>query len=403
MCDHVDVVCVSHYELIRKYECRACDEVMMCACDQEFGEEFLPHQLARGRRLETRLDVPVTLGFQVGVCRECRGLAPEPHPKAELYGRTSKVVRYYWREIFFETTRRFASWAQDADLDSSKARFERRGKYDEIEKQVIDEIKKVHRKAPKYDYAEPSSAEILDRHQVEIVDLRARYVQDENGTRRLVAPFGSFDSPESAALAYWQEHGLIATECESCPFHVLFGVFMWAVIQDPGDELVRLTGFGSRSAFEAHAPPERIMTFLPQDFGAPGYSSRRAEALAEHFALLDDDLSWLFEYWLEPSSELRQYLWAHRDEDVDRARLVLSVLDPNDIRTILRYLVGSYWKRYIGWPDLLVYDSEAFFLCEVKGSGDSLRLDQKRWVADNAEILHLPFRLLKIHRAHDSG
>lgn len=375
----------------------------MCSCDREFGEAFLPHQLARGRDLDTGLDVPVTVGFQDGICRECRSLAPEAHPKAELHGRSSKIVRYYWREIFFETTKRLAKWANEAGLDPSKAHVDHRDKHDEIEREVIEDLKKAHAIAPKYDYNEPSAAEILSLYNVDVLDLRAQYVRDESGNRRLINSSGTFDRPEALAAAHFRSHGFESIECESRPFHVLFAIFMWLVIQDPGDEFRQFVGFGSRTAFDAGEPGEQIMTFLPKDFGTPGYAQRRAQALDEHFALLQDDLTWLFDYWLEPSTNLRQYLWAHRDEDVKRARTILNVLSPQQIRRVLRYLVDSYWRRYVGWPDLLVYRSESFFFAEVKGTGDTLSLDQKRWIADNSRFLGFPFKLVKIHRAHQLG
>jgi hypothetical protein len=65
---------------------------------------------------------------------------------------------------------------------------------------------------------------------------------------------------------------------------------------------------------------------------------------------------------------------------------------------ILRYLVGDYWGLFTGWPDLLVHKDGAFFFAEVKASKDRLSKEQKRWIADNATELRLPFKLVKIHR-----
>ena len=65
---------------------------------------------------------------------------------------------------------------------------------------------------------------------------------------------------------------------------------------------------------------------------------------------------------------------------------------------ILRYLIRDYWGRYLGWPDLLVYKGTDWFLAEVKASGDKLSDDQKRWIQDNYQHLHLPFKLVKIHK-----
>jgi hypothetical protein len=64
----------------------------------------------------------------------------------------------------------------------------------------------------------------------------------------------------------------------------------------------------------------------------------------------------------------------------------------------LRYLVDSYWDRYLGWPDLFLSRSGEFEFAEVKSSGDKLNTNQKTWIANNHDILHFKFRLIKIHR-----
>jgi len=106
-CNHSNVECLNPYELIRKYRCNTCGAVMMCACDKEHGEKFFPHQLNFGHKLETQERIPVTHGFHVQICQECRGENPTSTPVSSTPGRTSKITRYYWREIAFETTRRF--------------------------------------------------------------------------------------------------------------------------------------------------------------------------------------------------------------------------------------------------------------------------------------------------------
>jgi hypothetical protein len=74
---------------------------MMCACDERHGMRFLPHQLHEGQEYGTKRRIPVTLGFQPSICRECRGLPPVPCPKASIHGHTSKIKRFYWRELHF--------------------------------------------------------------------------------------------------------------------------------------------------------------------------------------------------------------------------------------------------------------------------------------------------------------
>ncbi|MCK4820979.1 hypothetical protein KA005_34760, partial [bacterium] len=344
---------------------------MMCACEQEFAQQFLPHQLSSANELSTGRRIQVTLNFQKGICNTCRGISEEAHPKAALYGRTSKILRYYWREIHFETIRRFAEWAKTQKYkDWLKARLENKEKYGRIEKDVISEFKRLHAKSPKYVYHEESQDEIVAKYQVEKIKFDGVYIkQPERGIA--ILEDGKFFSAEKFAAYKFEQLGYRIIFAESVPFHALFGIFTWLLIQDHSDPNVRMVGFGDRFAFEQKTKGEQIWTFLPEDFGKSGYASRRAKAIDEHFTSLlnfenKDDLLWSFDYWIEPSADLRQYLWAHRDEDVAKAREIASVLPINITLRILRYLVGNYWGRYLGWPDLIVYDDSRFFFAEIK-------------------------------------
>ena len=176
---------------------------------------------------------------------------------------------------------------------------------------------------------------------------------------------------------------------------------MWMLIEDPEDPRGQQSAFGDRNAFENKVKSPMVWVTLPADFGSAAYATRRTDAINEHFNLIagvGNDLLGLFEYWIEPSERLRQYLWAHREQDIQRARQLLSVLPPQLILSILRFLVGDYWGRYLGWPDLLCYRGESFFFAEVKSSKDKLSQQQKEWIALNAKYLQLPFKLVKIHK-----
>jgi hypothetical protein len=373
----------------------------MCTCEEEFARRFLPHQLNYGTELETQRAVPITIGFQENICNACRGLPEEAHPKAEIYGMSSKVVRYYWREIFFETTQCFGDWADSQGYtDYNVARQENPDVHSRIEKKVIEEIKKLHEHSPKYTYQEKSQKQVLEENNVEVVRLEGTYVKR---AERGVGILDGTDvySPEEFVTLYYERQGYDVLFTESIPFHVIFGVLMWLLIQDPKDPLVRIVGFGDRDAFDEGREGEPIWTHLPEDFGTPGYAVRRAVAVEDHLALIasnKDDLLWLFDYWIEPSEGLRQYLWAHRTEDVGKAQRIVSILSVDDILRTLRYLVADYWRRYVGWPDLIVHDQDGFFFVEVKSSKDRLREDQKNWICGNSSELHLPFKLVKIHK-----
>jgi hypothetical protein len=151
-----------------------------------------------------------------------------------------------------------------------------------------------------------------------------------------------------------------------------------------------------------------IWTRLPEDFGAPGHARRRGAELDNHLSWLPTDdrvLAATFDYWLDPSRALRQYLWAYTDEDERRARTVIGVLGAERVVRVLRFLAEDYWGRYLGWPDLLTWRrtepaaDAVVDLIEVKSRGDRLSDDQRQWISANDSAgLHLPFRVVKVHR-----
>lgn len=400
-CNHPTVDCINHYEIIRKYKCETCGAVMMCACEEEFAKRFLPHQLSEGTDLQTRRRIPVTQGFQPNICNSCRGLSEEAHPKAEIYGASSKIRRYYWREILLQTTVRFADWGlNEGYKDYDTALRVRRDEYEKIEKLVIEEIKYLHNQSPKYIFQEEAQSEVLAKNEVEIVNLAGIYTKTQNGKMGILAEDRPY-SAEEFVRQYYSQKGYQVLTSESIPFHVLFGAFMWLLIQDTTDPLVRVVGFGDRSAFDEGRSGQQIWIHLPEDFGTPGYASRRQEAIEKHFERIPknkEELLWLFDYWTDPSTGLRQYLWAHRSQDIERTRQLIQILSVDEIYRVLNYLVADYWRRYTGWPDLLVYKSDEYFFVEVKSSRDKLREDQKKWIYANTLELHIPFKLVKIHK-----
>ena len=159
--------------------------------------------------------------------------------------------------------------------------------------------------------------------------------------------------------------------------------------------------FGNRTASIPGNQDKQISTLLPEDFGSPGYGGRRKDTIDAHIASLAQSRGELlekFDYWIKPSTELRQYLWAHEADDLERARRIINILPVEIIQRILRYLVSHYWGHYLGWPDLLVYRQNEFFFVEVKSSKDKLSEEQKSWIRGNRSELNLPFKLAKIHK-----
>lgn len=152
-CRHINTVCLNEFEIIRKYRCHNCDAVVMCSCEEYFGTRFLHHQLNEARDAIGRERVAVTHGFQPGICRECRGLPSEAHPAAAIHGRTSKIKRYYWRELLQREIELFGEWAlannfdpllaSGADADCAR---------EQASLKALEEIKSLHETTPKYTF-----------------------------------------------------------------------------------------------------------------------------------------------------------------------------------------------------------------------------------------------------------
>src|SRR5687768_275417 len=163
VCVHEVVDCLNQYELIRKYRCTVCAAVMMCKCDENKGRRFLPHQRNEGRELSSQRRGPGTHGSQSAVCEERRGLKPANFPMAAIHGRSTKIRRYYWRELFF---RERALW-ESGEVSNSEA----------AEQRALQEIQRLHERSPKYDMEEESDADFLARTGVRIENLRARVLK----------------------------------------------------------------------------------------------------------------------------------------------------------------------------------------------------------------------------------
>lgn len=300
-CAHKNTRCINEYELIRKYRCDECGTVMMCACDEEIGTKFLPHQLVSGTVLETQERVPVTAGFLAGLCTECRGLPPEAHPVAAIPGRTSKIKRYYWRELAFREMELYEQYGGDPERyiyeldDPNEQSVIGRARI-----QALKDIKSLHNTARKHEYTEKSTAQVLEDYDIEVINIHADYAEDE-GRKARIRYQEALLTVEEYVEEKLQAQGYRTVFLESSPFHVLFAVFMWMVIQDPADSQVQMAGFGERSAYEESREKNPIWVPLPDDFGTPGYNTRRALEIERHFSVRRAEV---LDRWKRQASEI---------------------------------------------------------------------------------------------------
>jgi len=398
-CEHPSNNCVNPYELIRKYSCESCHQVMMCSCDKDIGTTYLSHQLNEACELDTQKRIPVDLGFQDRVCPECRGFPPITAPKAELHGATSKIKRYYWRELSLETIKRFGAYANSIGCDWLELQISEQKKYDSIQKEVLKSIKEQHKHSPKYDFSEKSQSDIISEFAVPVLEIVAEFPSNPNQSRKRVTHEGQIVTADEFATNYYQNKGYSVLRMESRPLHVIYAVLLNDVLSSLDDELSRVVEFGDRNAYNSSVPHEEpVSVSLPTDFGTAGFWERKSDTLSERITFFDATEIALAEFdrLKNQSQPLLNYLWVDTAIDLNNARNILGLLESQQIRDVLTYLAKGYWSRYLGWPDFLIKNDSGFKLVEVKGSGDKLSKDQKDWIAGNAYEMQLPFELLKV-------
>lgn len=158
----------------------------------------------------------------------------------------------------------------------------------------------------------------------------------------------------------------------------------------------------ARQAAAAGRRIKIVSTRLPEDFGTKDYGLRRAEAISKHLSTVmcePQNFPRLFQLWLSPSANLRNYLWAHRNEYIQVAQELVNVLPGAAVIDILRYLAEDFWARRTGWPNLLVYRSNEYFFAEVKTARSRLGQNKERWICDCRKRFHLPFKLVEVRKA----
>ena len=147
---------------------------------------------------------------------------------------------------------------------------------------------------------------MIDKCQVEIVDLKATYVRSAESRSAAILDGTELCGVEEFAARHFRHSGFDAIVLENTPFHVLFGVYMWMLIQDPCDPRVRMIGFGDRHAYDQRLPSKLIWTGQPQDFGTADYGRRRAKAITKHLSAISEDrveLHRLFDDWRVSASD----------------------------------------------------------------------------------------------------
>jgi hypothetical protein len=419
-CGHPNLSALNPHDLLRKYLCQDCAAVVTCECERDIGTFIIPRAANRAVDIDTYEEVQVTHRFVKNVCPECRGCTAKAFPWVAVFGATSSIKKYYWREIWQRSERNFLAWCRSQELPLlddngnpliGKYREEYADQYKESGDEALGEIKELHASNPRYEFNLPSDAKIFNDFQVDIKEIRAKCVLRTERGPALVLPLDSTLLQDASNVEEFVARSLRAQGkqvmfCESRPFHALYAGLMWPWVQDQSDPNTRRILIPRRDQ-QGEGIERFVLMQVPRDFGSSAHARRRAENLSAHLTNLPDDTASLlstFDGWLDKSWKLRHKLWAHNEVDQSRARTLIEVLGATTVKMVLTTLAEHYWSRYLGWPDLLSWKKSSdgpteIMFTEVKSSSDSLTAEQRKWIELNSTQLKLPFQVVKVHRA----
>ena len=139
-------------------------------------------------------------------------------------------------------------------------------------------------------YKELSQETVITQTGTEVILVPARHVAGPNN-RVLIERDGALISAEQFAELHFTAKGYQVIRSESRPFHALFGVYMFLLIQDPSDPRNRMVMFGSRTASDTktrlrppalpclgNATDDELQTFEPADLISLGACDRASLA-----------------------------------------------------------------------------------------------------------------------------
>jgi len=403
-CSHTSVECLNEYEFFRKYRCRSCGSVLLCACERSLAETFLPHQAHIAHEYGTGRRISID---GIGrVCAECRGAVEEPHPRAEGHSAGGKIDRFYWREIF----KTYCGGIQEEYGGSFpfKSILEFEAKEPDIAERIRQSARKFwqhrHKTAPKYDTKEQTQAEFLDKVPVPVKTLDGEYRQVERKGQKIGCwsnSKGDLVSVEKLVEDWYSSQGLSVWRCERRLISVWVATFFGVPIQDPADPYSQLAMRHSTVGWTPIKRNTPLISFrLPRDFGSSEYYERRGDVLDTWIdgVRIAQNMTALYDMLLPETKLIRDYLWVGDQEAEELGRVALRVIPNDAVAAALAWAIGHFWDRQPGWPDLLVVGKHSYSFSEVKSPYDQLSQSQMNWFSWAVENAHLQCELVRVKR-----
>ena len=239
--------------------------------------------------------------------------------------------------------------------------------------------KKQHKINPLYEYNELSQDEFLKKVDVSIRKIEAKHkIKDDKGYWE--GKNGELLTPEGIAKEYYESLGFEVYYCERKIISTLVGAFLWTPINDPEDDRLEFFGIGSRGKYSKNKNSEILWMMLPRDFGSYEFFLRKKENFLEWIELIKSNpLIGQYDYFLECSKNLREYLWVYNTESENITRKFLEVVPDNITIKLILWGIEHFWDRQTGWPDLFLVKEKEFLFVEVKTPHDKLSPDQMNW------------------------
>jgi len=191
---------------------------------------------------------------------------------------------------------------------------------------------------------------------------------------------------EVLAREFYEQFG----ECfyvENALINGVLGLFIWDIIFAP-IEGVFYNPFQS----------------APADFYQKEFCEKRAELLAERFAELSDPLHFSARVWQCYESRQgtmnRLVNWHYLTEAL--LSLALIRIPTSDWRVLFDRMLRDLRNNTSGFPDLILFPTNGSYeLLEIKGPGDTVQKNQKRWMSYFSEF-NIPYRVVHIRWANQS-
>jgi len=192
---------------------------------------------------------------------------------------------------------------------------------------------------------------------------------------------------ESVAREFYSQYG----DCfyvENTLINGVLGLFMWDIIFAPVNGVFY-------NPFQS----------IPADFYQKEFCENRAALISERFAELDDPLLFSARVWKFYESRNgtmnRLVNWQYMSEEL--LSLALSRIPVNDWRAFFNRMLKDLRSNTSGFPDLILFPKAGSYeLLEIKGPGDAVQKNQRRWMQYFSEH-RIAYRVVHVRWSNQSA